>query len=209
VAPSQKRKRKPLPKRPCPCCGSLLTEKTIERHASGTHVPTRINVTLAFAAAAQKQTKFLNNLSGDSSANGLDSDLESTLAHKSDLESVDPDPTTNAADADHHTFDDNHTFDDKSHAKTENVEKIVQSTWLRCRSRDDEYESEVEDTEESEEDGSRPKTNAVATDSDIDSEYEGEGMRIRNGLGMDDLIDEDLQRIIAEFSAFSLFSLSS
>jgi hypothetical protein len=92
MAPSRKRKRKPPPKRPCPCCGSIVSEKTIERHAlgthdlyfprrlliehvSGTHVPTRINVTIA--SAAQKRANFELSKDAFSDISGDSSDLDS------------------------------------------------------------------------------------------------------------------------------------
>ena len=85
MLPSQKRKRKLQPKRPCPCCSATLSEKTIERHVSGTHIPTRIKVTRA--EAAQKHARFsgnssrnlLGNLSGEDELECLDSDLQSDL----------------------------------------------------------------------------------------------------------------------------------
>ena len=81
---SRKRKCKLHPKHACPCCGAMLSEKTIERHISGTHIPTHIKV--MHAEAAQKHARFsgnssddlLGNLSGEDELECLDSDLEST-----------------------------------------------------------------------------------------------------------------------------------
>lgn len=63
----------------------MLSEKTIECHLSGTHIPTRIKVTRA--EAAQKRARFSGNLSGDllgdlsgrDEPECLDSDIESDL----------------------------------------------------------------------------------------------------------------------------------
>ena len=181
MAPSQKQKRKPLPKRPCPCCRSLLSEKTIEHHASRTHIPTCINVTLA--AAGWEQPKFFSDISGDLSGDSSENNpkIESSIA---------PHPTN--ADDDHALVKDSDSVADAG-----GLEKIIQ-TWSGCRSQVDYYKSDTEDKGEALEEDAR--------DSDVDSEFEREGTRIHNGLGMDDLIDEDLQCIIAEFS-MHLFSL--
>jgi hypothetical protein len=199
MPPSQKRKRKPLPKRPCPCCGSILSEKTIERHASGTHVPTRINVTLAVAAQDQAKfqgkAKFQGNLdvSEDPDLSGDSSDLDSTTH---------PDPTN----ADHHGEPELHLHHDDDvgdgepergptnaadhpHNHDAQIDTIIQKTWSGWR-------SDTEDEDEDYEGNGR----VLDPDSDEESDFEWEEKGQRNRLGIDDLIDEDLQRIIAEFS---------
>jgi hypothetical protein len=160
-----------------------LSEKTIERHASGTHVPTRINVTLA-VAASQERARFLGNLSGDLS--GDSSDLDESTTHPDDYEDhhydgwdgePGPDPP-NVADHPH-----NHNHD----AEAGGLEIFIQKTWSGCRS-----DSEDED----EEDGRVQDSDSLGEE----SEFEWEEKGIRDHLGIDDLIDEDLQRVIAEFS---------
>jgi hypothetical protein len=84
MLPSRKRKCKLQPKRACPCCGAALSEITIERHVSGTHIPTRIKVTRA--EAAQKRARFSGNLSGD-----LLGDLLGDLSGEDELECLDSD----------------------------------------------------------------------------------------------------------------------
>ena len=184
-----KRKRRQDPKRACPCCGSLLSEKTIARHALGTHVPTRINVTLATAAAARKRAKY-----DSSSDNGLISDLDSEPEiHGSQL-SDDQGPI-NDPDGDYPTCvgDDEHPTFVKG--EESGLKKIIHDTWSGTRSRVDEYESDEED-QDFEENSSHSMADP---DSDMESDFEGDGMGFRNGLAMEDLVDEDLQRIIAEF----------
>ena len=188
---AQKRKRKILPKRPCPCCGSILSEKTIERHSSGTHVPTCITVTIASAAATQKRAK----TECEPFDSGDKSDLEILDFHQSE------DPGTGPMDA----LEQDHTgpsdaVNQVNDAKTGEIKKVIQNTWSGCRSRVEEYESDAED-EDFEDDVPQAM---VDSDSDIDSEFEGEVMGIRDGLGIDELVDEDLQRIIAEFSPSSI-----
>ena len=200
MAPSQKRKRKPLPKRPCPCCGSILSEKTIERHASGTHVPTRINVTIA--AAAQKRANFelskdvFSDLSGDSS--DLDSqDLNTDPVHFHEPGVAMPD------DEDRYAVDEDPLGFDGIDVEARRLEDIIQNTWSH-RSRVDDYDSDDSESEDEDEECRDFEGNANA--SDEDSDIEGEGMR--NGLGMNDLVEEDLQRIIAEFSTPFTFPFS-
>ena len=87
--------------------------------------------------------------------------------------------------------------------------------WSGQRSRHDDHESETtEDSDESDEDsilphqkGALPHQNNASDadrDSDMDSEYEWKEPGSRNGLEMDDLVDEDFQRIIAQFGVLSL-----
>jgi hypothetical protein len=199
MAPSsQKRKRKPLPKRPCPCCGSLLSEKTIERHASGTHVPTRINVTLAAAAKKRAKVDHSSDVFGfgdlyDDSSAIESSDLEQSVETASGMDHTPDDEAWNAADEDHGFVEPD--------VEGGRLEEIVRDTWSRCRSRLDDYESDDVDEEEGFE------GNADASDPDSDIELEGVGEC--NGLGMNDLVEEDIQRIIAEFSALFPASFES
>jgi hypothetical protein len=173
-----------------------LSEKTIERHSSGTHVPTRINVTLA--AAARKRTNivlvdYLSDASTDST------DLGFSI---SDLDDKQHSPGPNAEHAfelepavDLNTADE----DDRDHTRVEEGQfnaKMLQDSWPACRSHVD---------SDAEEDVLEGKDDSGDSDSDLDlgSDWEGEG--IRNGLAMDDLVEEDLQRLIAEFSASFFF----
>jgi hypothetical protein len=52
--------------------------------------------------------------------------------------------------------------------------------------------------EEDYEDNATPKRD-TEVDSDGDSEFDWQENGIRNGLGQDDLVDEDLQHVISEF----------
>lgn len=179
MAPSQKRKRKPLPKRPCPCCGSILSEKTIERHASGTHVPTRINVILAVAALEQANLSSDVSASGDPSrhSSGNAPDLDDAWDRESD-----PDPMTrNPADHPHESDPDAMNPTDHPHDACDDdgeprsnteieargiaLEKFIQKTWSGWQS-----DTEDEDYEE----------NRRNLDSDLDDEsdfeWEGEGL---------------------------------
>ena len=81
------------------------------------------------------------------------------------------------------------------------LEEIIQNTWSR-RARVDDYDSDDEsDEEDDDENDLEGNTNLNASDADSDIEWEGKW----NGLGMNDLVDEDLQRLIAEFSALFPF----
>ena len=205
MAPSNKRKRKPLPKRPCPCCGSILSEKTIERHSSGTHVPTRINVTLA--AAARKYPNhvlvdYLSDASTDSTDLGFSvSDLDDN-PHPGPAVARNHAPGPNPEAAEHayelepavdlNTADE----DDRDHTRVEEGRfnaKMLQDSWPARRSH--------VDSDAEEDFFLEGKDDSGDSDSDLDfgSDCEGEG--IRNGLAIDDLVEEDLQRLIAEFSA--------
>ena len=199
MAPSQKRKRKPLPKRLCPCCRAILSEKTIERHASGSHVPTRINVTLAAAAAAPSQKHADLKLSSMGDISGSSSDEESDIC---DVESSGMDighETTTGyhvqvgldtrVDEDPQYVDPPH-FEEPEHDLE--LEEIVHNTWSGRRATVEDYES---DDEEDDIEG-----NEFVPEPDPDIETEGMGERY--GLEMDDLVDEDFQRIIYEFCAF-------
>ena len=189
MAPSNKRKRKPLPKRACPCCGSILSEKTIEHHAAGTHVPTRINVTLVGAAQKHElSSDILADLSGDSSdidieSSGLDFGSEKSPAPAS------PAAIFFAADEDR--------LDVVEPEIDHELEEIVENTWSGRRATVEDYESDDEEEDyEGNNDASEP-----------DSEREWEQMGVRNGLEMDDLVDEDFQRIVAEFGALLFYAL--
>jgi len=206
MLPSQKRKRKLHPKRPCPCCGATLSEKTIERHASGNHILTHIKVT-----HAQKRARFsenlsstlLGDLSGKDDLESLDSDLESThsdAGSDADLEELE--------ETIRYTWSDR--VEDYDESDTEDVDttvnepgaprvNITQDTWSGRRARVDDYVDS--DTEDEDDQPRRTDT----SDEDFDFDFEEE-MGTCNGLGMDDLIDEDFQRIIAEFGASNFLS---
>jgi hypothetical protein len=177
-----KRKRKPLPKRPCPCCGSILSEKIILRHASGTHVPTRITVTLASASqAAHNHADLESSRSEASSSDEIADDLTGDFNEEQNLDAqpseyLDADPQPSGG-----------------------HENILWNSWSGRRSRVDKYESD--DEENDYEENNPPPIEDPESNSDIDSGGDSEEMGTHHGLGMDDLIDEDLQRILAEFSA--------
>ena len=208
MLPSQKQKRKLHPKRPCPCCGATLLEKTIERHASGNHILTHIKVT-----HAQKRARFsgnssrdlLGDLSGEDELECLDSDLESDLESthsdampeegQSGLDLHEPLPDIDPAQP---NTADTAQMTRGSDADLEDLEETVRNTWQRARVED--YKSDEEDND-FEDAPRRPQTNTG--DSDLESESEWEGMRIPDGLGTDDFVDEELQRIIAEFGVCS------
>jgi hypothetical protein len=183
----QKRKRKPLPKRPCPCCGSVLSEKTINRHASGTHVPTRITVTLASSGPQNHEDHDFSG-SEDSDDHPVDTP-RSRPSDAFDPTALDPD----ALDLDPLAW----TEESQSDEKGEGLPSIIQETWSGCRSRVDEYQSDA-DEDDFDENGSQPMSD-TDTDTFPESEFEWEASRMCNGLGMNDLIDEDLQHIISEF----------
>ncbi|KIM39918.1 hypothetical protein M413DRAFT_29075 [Hebeloma cylindrosporum] len=201
---SRKRKRKLYPKRPCPCCGAILSEKTIERHVSGTHIPTRIKVT--HAEAAHKRARFTSNLSsdplgdlsGDSDGNeSFESDSESMLDDVLPREGpsdLTPQPDFEPAPVNTADVDANRG----TGPEREELEGTIRDTWSGRRARVEDYESDPED-EDFEEDVSRSQS-PENSNSDQESEFEWEGMRIPSGLGLDDLVDEDLQQIIAEFA---------
>ena len=197
MAPSRKRKRKPLPKRPCPCCGSILSEKTIEHHATGSHVPTRIFVTLTAASQKQADVELSSDIVGDLLSRDS-SEVEYSLQEN------DPENSSERS------FDRNLVINEDPLPPEEgahgfynpkldlNLEEIVQNTWSGRRATVEDYES---DDEEEEFDGN---DNASEPDSDLESERMG----FCDGLGMDDLVDEDFQRIIAEFGVFFFFDSS-
>jgi hypothetical protein len=166
-----------------------LSKKTINRHASGAHVPTRITVTLA----AHKQAN-LESSESDSSTCDLSGDSDG----------YDPHPLVIPADGEV-TEDLNtgtwNTLDEDQHG---GLPEIIQKAWSRSRNAPNEYNSDdeddhlnqnaVENNENTAENGSQPMAGAdmgADTDSDVDSEFEWEGSGMRNGLGMEDLVDED------------------
>ena len=174
MAPSRKQKRKPLPKRPCPCCGSILSEKTIERHASGTHVPTRINVTLA--TAARKRTNIdifsdpIDNISGSSSDSTEHDTPDSPELNSPVPELYSPVPELK--------------LDPQQH-------RLPSVDWNPA------YEEE----EVGSDDGQSRLLDDIE---DSGSDWGGE--EFFNGLGREDLIEEDFQRVIAEFCAHLFLS---
>jgi len=212
MGPSRKPKHNAHPKRSCPCCAAKLSEKTIEQHLSGTHIPTHIKVTLA--EAAQKRMWLSGNFSGDllgdisddPNGNDLDflhSDLESTYSDVL-LEQEHPDPDLQDPLPDIHPACANTEAD----ADLEDLEETVRNTWKWARV--DDYESDEEDDGIEDAPQPQPQTSMGNSDSDPESEFEWEGMEIPHGLGMDDLVDEELQCIIAEFGElfFSFMSIT-
>ena len=177
-----KRKCEPLPKCACPCCGAILCEKTIERHLTGTHLPTHIKVTHAAA-----HLDSVDNLSGDVSSDDSDDsrdsrglDIESSDANVLDIDVLstvnEPD---NEPDAPHINITVN-----ESDAPCVN---ITQDTWSGCRAQVNDYiDSNTEDKDY--EDDQPHQTDPSEEDFDFDFEEE---MGTHNGLGTDDLIDED------------------
>ena len=218
MAPSHKRKRKALPKRPCPCCSAVLSEKTIERHLEGTYLPTHIKVARAAAAPHKRPRSEKTHISTSSS--DLSSDLSSDSSDISSDSTVDdfgPSGRSEAGEVELEleTVNNAQTGSDPrnvngtwagsdagaragSAAGSDNLEEIIQDTWSRRRARVDDYESDTESEDFNEDADSRD------SGSDVDSEFESPEMGTRNGLEMDDLVDEDFQRLIAEFGALAL-----
>ena len=186
MAASRKRKRKPLPKRPCPCCGSILSEKTIERHASGTHVPTRIFVKLAGASQKHADVELSSEIVGDLSQDSSDVEYSLQVNDAEKFPKRSSDQGLLIDEDGHPEEEEAHGFDDHD------LEEIVQNMWSGRQATVEDYES---DDEEEDFDGS---DNASEPDSDLESEQMG----FRDGLWMDDLVDEDFQRVIAEFGVF-------
>lgn len=184
-----------LAKHPCPCCGSLLTKKTIKRHASGAHVPTRITVTLAAHKQANPETS-------DSDASGGDSgDLSGDFNPADGPIPLDADTP---ADAPACIPVEEH---DQSEAKAGGLPELVRNAWGGSRSRLYEYQSDMEE-EDFYEKGSQAKPDEDGdTDTEGGSEFEWEERGIRKDLGIDDLVEEDLQRVISQFGAFIFHSL--
>ena len=180
-----KRKCKPLPKRPCPCCGAILSEKTIEQHLSGTHLPTRIKVTHATA-----HLDFVNNLLGDLSSDDFDDSrdsrglgIESSDANVLDINILSTvDEPNNEPDAPHINITVN-----ESDAPCIN---IIQDTWSGHHAQVNDYiDSDTED--EDYEDDQPHQTDS--SEEDFDFDFQEEGMGMCNGLGTDDFINEDFQ----------------
>ena len=82
---------------------------------------------------------------------------------------------------------------EKDDGESRMLDNILQKSWAECRPQVDEDKSD-EEGDSSESDDGR----------ESGSEWGGEG--IYNGLGRDDLIEEGLQRLIAEFGAHICFS---
>ena len=208
MAPSHKRKRKPLPKRACPCCFSLLSEKTIDRHLAGKHVPNKIKVTRAAAYSCNQDHGSAHNTSGRSSDFEISTDVSSEVSGEvfsegfSDVSgdfrnSADPDPIQTGNFDSGIPFDEAETANDvgEESRAAEKVDfvKVVQETWSGRRT--------TIEVEESDTDGEEDPIRYEDTDSELDLDIAAEETGLRNGLGMDDLIDEDFQRIIANFGA--------
>ena len=205
MAPSRKRKRKPLPKRPCPCCGSILSEKTIERHASGTHVPTRINVTLA--TAARKRTNIdifsdpIDNISGSSSDSTERDTPDSPELNSPVPELYSPVPELKLDPQQHRlpSVDWNPAYEEEDVGSDDGqsrlLDDILKRSWSACRPQVDRYDSD------SEEDGDGSESYDME---DSGSDWGGE--EFFNGLGREDLIEEDFQRVIAKFCAHLFLS---
>ena len=213
-----KRKRKPLPKRACPCCSALLSEKTIERHLGGRHVPNRIQVTRAAASShphSLNPTDSIGDLSSDvaSDVSDVSSDVSSVSSdHSQDKSSaveikrvtvvppfndinppfnnINPpfnDPETNL-DGDLANIDPPFNDPDTTSNLDADLAEIIQNTWSRRR---------VDNYDEDTEDGSL--IDDEEHDSDLEFELGSDETEMRNGLGLDDLVNEDFQRIISEF----------
>ena len=218
MAPSHKRKHKALHKRPCPCCSAILSEKTIERHLEGTYLPTHIKVARAAAAphkrccSEKRPITSSSNLSSDLSSDSDDLSSDSSVddfgqsggseAGEAELELE----TVNDAQAGSDPGNVNGTCAGSgagaqagSAAGSNDFEEMIQDTWSGCRARVDDYESDTESEDFNEDAASRDSV------SDVDSEFDSPEMGTRNGLEIDDLVDEDFQCLIAEFGALLLF----
>jgi hypothetical protein len=86
-------------------------------------------------------------------------------------------------------FEINHILD----TDEDDLAQIVQETWFSNCSQENFYDSDDEDESDID------TGNIVDPDSDLESGFEGK--ETHNGLEMEDLVDEDIQRIIAEFGA--------
>jgi hypothetical protein len=180
----------------------VLSEKTIEQHLGGIYLPTRIKVTRA-AASHKRQRPERVSVSNPSS--DLSSDSDSGWSGGSGPESIQTEafeiqvgkieleqPCIEPDTVNQSTVIDNPQI--ISDAEEGDFEQVVQDTWSGCHSRVDDYESntEVEDFDKDKD-----------SDSDVDSEFDWGERGMRNGLEMDDLIDEDFQHIIAEFGVLT------
>jgi hypothetical protein len=209
MAPSRKRKRKPPPKRSCPCCSAVLSEKTIQRHLGGTYLPTHIKVTRAAATPHKRHHSEKRAVS--TSSFDLSGDISSDSSNLSSAQ-VESDPrNVNGSEPElEHLEEIIPEADAGTQARSAagsddlELEEIIEQTWSGRRARVDDYESDTEsdtDSEDFNEEGansSDSSTGSESSDEDLDSESPEIGTR--NGLGMDDLVDEDFQRLISEFS---------
>jgi hypothetical protein len=184
-----------------------LSQKTIERHSSGTHVPTRINVTLAATARKRPNIDPENYLSDDStdstdlafSLSDLDDkpNPEAALA-RNPAQEYPPEPHPEHAlelepAVDWNTADElEDAYEGRFDAETLLLDNMLRDSWSTCRSQVD---------SDDEEENFEGKDDSGDSDSDLDLGCDWEGDGIRNGLAMDELVEEDLQRLIAEFSA--------
>jgi hypothetical protein len=217
MAPSRKRKRKPYPKRACPCCQAILSEKTIERHLGGNHVPNRIKVIRAAASShnhggpPHKTNSLSDSSSDDSTGSDLSSDLSTVFSDSSDDEEAQLDgleiqggsfippinPPINDLENINPPFDDLENINDRSDNGMDkpDLAEIIKETWSGRRSKMDHLDSDTDA------DDSLAHQNDES-DSDSDLEWKEPGMR--NGLDIDDLVNEDFQRIIAEFGVYPI-----
>ena len=208
MAPPTKRKRRPLPKRACPCCSAILSEKTIERHLGGTHVPNRIQVTRAAASSHPHSLNPINSyddLSSDvaSDASGVSSNVSPSVS--SDHESKDVTIVAPLNDINPPFNDIDPPFNDPVN---DELAEIVRNTWSGRRGDNYDEDTEDEDTEDEDYHGSPIDDIMPNEEHDSDAEFElgSDETGMRNGLGLDDLANEDFQRIIAEFGTSFLLS---
>ena len=85
-----------------------------------------------------------------------------------------------------------------SAAGSNDFEEMIQDTWSGCRARVNDYESDTESEDFNKDAASRDSV------SDVDSEFDSPEMGTRNGLEIDDLVDENFQCLIAEFGVLLL-----
>ena len=212
MAPSHKQKRKALPKHACPCCSAFLSEKTIERHLGGTYLPTHIKVTCAAAAPHRSEKQPVSTSSSD-----LSSDSDSSCLSSVDDE-VELEPDNAEIGSDPGNVDgtwagsDAGTQAGPATGPVARLEEMVQDTWSGHCARVDDYESDTESEDFNEHANGRDSdsderdldSDERDSDSDVDLEFDLPEMGTRNGLEIDDLVDEDFQRLIAEFGALVL-----
>lgn len=218
---SRKRKRKALLKRECPCCSAILSEKTIERHLGGKHLPTRIQVTHSQAYSSSHKRRRPQSLSASDSGNDLSTDISSGSSISSDIKftlshhpthshhpDIEPEPvgsdSRSQAGTDKHLFDSHVISPAGTDTEEDNVPKIVKDTWSGRRSHVEDYHSDSEDDDFNKHTfPQQGKPTHSASESDSEFEWNETGMR--NGLEMEDLVNEDFERIIAQFGAFPFY----
>ena len=142
------RKKKPVLKHHCPCCGEYLTKKTIDRHLTGKHLPTRIQVTLSKQNRDSSVGNFSSSNLSSSDVSNLDSDNGEVDMDDGEINSNTSDLEFNKdVNFEHDNFEYDAVNMEENFETQHTIAEVISNTWSGRRAEVHEHESDTDESE--------------------------------------------------------------